>query len=51
MNHRLRRRHRVAAVLLAVVLPWVLYWAARTRRPAPVMEHLPGPAAGEAAGR
>lgn len=41
MIRALRRRHRAAFVVLAVVIPVLLYLAVRARRLPPPMERLP----------
>ena len=48
---RLRRRHRLAFALLAVLLPLMLALAIRARRNAPPMRTLPEAAAAEGRGR
>ena len=41
MIAKLRSRHRLTWLFLAVLLPVLLLLAWRARRPAPVMDHLP----------
>ena len=44
MIHRLRRRHRIVILVLAVVLPLILGAALRARRVPQPMAELPPPA-------
>jgi hypothetical protein len=43
MIHRLRRRHRVTWLALAVLLPILYAIAIAARRPAPVVPSMPAP--------
>ena len=51
MIRRLRRRHRLAILALAIALPVLLWSAIRARRPRPEADRLPPPAAAEGIGR